>query len=170
MLNLTNKEEAIKEMSYFLTIAENFGKINFKKVKEEVIIEEVFDLMIDDEIIELYNNFLEENKDNKYYLNDEDFFNSFFYNNPMKAVKAVKYGNYKVYEEYVKIGDDGNVYSISQSNLADEIKYSRTSKDFIHWLIDNPSSHWGLEEVMNFLEENQKAIEEEIFKRVKEGY
>ena len=85
----------------------------------------------------------------------------------MKAAKATKHGGYYFCEDYAKIGDDGYAYSISQVELVDEAK---TSKDFIHWLIDNPSSHWRLEEIMNFLDKFQKNIEEEIYKRVKEGY
>lgn len=56
-----------------------------------------------------------------YYENDEDFFNTFYYNNPMEVARAVCYGEYNFTDEYVKINAYGNLTSVSEWEYEKEI-------------------------------------------------
>ena len=49
----------------------------------------------------------------EYWENDEEFFNTFYYNNPMEVARAVYYGEYCFTDEYVYINAYGNLESIS---------------------------------------------------------
>lgn len=51
--------------------------------------------------------------DLEYYENDEDFFNTFFYDNPMESVRASFYGDYRYMDEYVKFNVYRNLVSYS---------------------------------------------------------
>ena len=62
--------------------------------------------------------------------NDEEFFNMFFENKPMEAVRSALYGNYNYNDEYVKFDGYENLESLDQwryeellkSNIDDIIK------------------------------------------------
>ena len=58
----------------------------------------------------------------EYWNNDEDFFNDFFFNNPMEAVRSSFYGNYKFCDEYVKFNGYGNLESFNDYDLEKEYK------------------------------------------------
>lgn len=68
--------------------------------------------------INCYDNSLE---NLNYYENDEEFFNMFFYNNPMEAVRASYYGDYKYSDEFVKIDLNGNLKSSWKYELYGEL-------------------------------------------------
>ena len=59
----------------------------------------------------------------KYWDNDEEFFNTFFYNNPMEAVRSSFFGQYDYNDEYVKFNGYGNLTSANEYELEDEYKY-----------------------------------------------
>ena len=65
------------------------------------------------EIVGVINRYDDSLDDLEYYENDEDFFNTFFYNNPMESVRASFYGDYRYMDEYVKINVYGNLVSYS---------------------------------------------------------
>ena len=65
------------------------------------------------EIVGAINRYDDSLDDLEYYENDEDFFNTFFYNNPMESVRASFYGDYRYMDEYVKINVYGNLVSYS---------------------------------------------------------
>lgn len=48
------------------------------------------------------------------YENDDDFFNTYFNNNVIEAVRAVSFGEYKYSDEYVKFNAYGNLESLSE--------------------------------------------------------
>lgn len=48
-----------------------------------------------------------------YYENSEDFFNTYFENNPMEAVRASYYGDYNYMDDYVQFNGYGNLKSVS---------------------------------------------------------
>lgn len=64
----------------------------------------------------------------EYYENDDDFFNTYFSNNVIEAVRAVSFGDYNYSDDYVRLDDYGNLESASKyeyyselENYADEI-------------------------------------------------
>ena len=64
----------------------------------------------------------------EYYENDDDFFNTFFSNNVIEAVRAVSFGDYNYSDDFVKFDAYGNLESASEyeyyselENYADEI-------------------------------------------------
>ena len=58
----------------------------------------------------------------RYEINDEEFFNMYFENNPDEAVRCVCYGNYKYMDEYVKFNAYGNLVSANEWELKKEYK------------------------------------------------
>ena len=58
----------------------------------------------------------------QYYENDDDFFNTFFYNNPSEAVRSSYYGNYNYCDKYVKFNGYGNLESFNDYDLEKEYK------------------------------------------------
>ena len=59
----------------------------------------------------------------EYYENNEEFFNTFFYNNPMEAVRSEYYGDYNYCDKYVKFDGYGNLKSVDDYELEKEYKY-----------------------------------------------
>ena len=63
-----------------------------------------------------------------YYENDDNFFNTYFSNNVIEAVRAVSFGDYNYSDDFVKFDAYGNLESASEyeferelENNADEI-------------------------------------------------
>ena len=59
----------------------------------------------------------------EYYENNEEFFNTFFYNNPTEAVRSSFYGDYHYCENWVKFDGYGNLKSVNDYELEKEYKY-----------------------------------------------
>ena len=59
----------------------------------------------------------------EYYENNEEFFNTFFYNNPMEAVRSEYYGDYNYCDKYVKFDGYENLKSVDDYELEKEYKY-----------------------------------------------
>ncbi|QZA69511.1 hypothetical protein 035JT004_281 [Bacillus phage 035JT004] len=57
-----------------------------------------------------------------YQHNDEDFFNTYFEGEPMKAVRAALYGDYHYMNDYVKFDGYGNLVSMSEYEVEEELK------------------------------------------------
>ena len=55
----------------------------------------------------------------RYYSNDEEFFELFFSNKPMEAVRATHYGEYNYNDNYVRFNGYGNLESVD--NLESEL-------------------------------------------------
>ena len=66
----------------------------------------------------------------EYWVNDEDFFNTFYYNNPMEVARAVCYGEYNFTDGYVKINAYGNLTSVN------EWEYEKEIQDYQDEIID----------------------------------
>ena len=58
----------------------------------------------------------------EYWDNDEEFFNTFFYNNPMEAVRASFYGDYNYCDNWVKFDGYENLKSVNDYDLENEYK------------------------------------------------
>ena len=73
------------------------------------------------EVVDTINCYDDSLNDLRYYENDEDFFNTFFYNNPMESVLSSFYGNYRPMDEYVKFNVYGNLVSTTVYELRLEL-------------------------------------------------
>lgn len=93
-------------------------------MKTEVIktieaITEYLNGLSDSDLIELHNDYCQQNSyEDEIYSNDEDFFNTFFSNDVLKAVQAVSYGSYNYTDKYVQFNGQGNLDS---SNSAEDL-------------------------------------------------
>lgn len=56
-----------------------------------------------------------------YEINDEDFFNVYF-SEPMEAVRAAYFGEYKYSDDYVRFNAYGNLKSVSTWEFEQELK------------------------------------------------
>ena len=59
-----------------------------------------------------------------YYENDEDFFNTYYYNNPYEVARAINYGCYSFTDRFVCINSYGNIESYNTLAVKLEIKNS----------------------------------------------
>lgn len=95
-----------------------------------------------DELVTAINAYNGELEHLMVYENDEEFFETFFNNKPMEAVRAAQYGDYKFNHEYVTFDGYGNLQSYSWfdyntrlKDRIDEIIYEyRKIKDVCNWL------------------------------------
>lgn len=65
-----------------------------------------------------------------YQENDEEFFNTYFYNKPDEAVRATYYGNYNYMDDYVRFNAYGNLESCS------ELEYEKELENYKEEIID----------------------------------
>ena len=71
----------------------------------------------------------------EYFDNDEEFFNTYFYNNPMEAVRASYYGDYNYCDDYVKFNGYGNLESANEYDLVK--RYEEYIDDIVKALIEH---------------------------------
>jgi hypothetical protein len=121
-----------------------------KKDYDSVI--EYIDSLDDGELVSLHNEYCQSisASDDEIYYNDEDFFNTFFPENVLEAVRAVCFGDYRYSDEYVVFDGYANLES---SNLPDDwIDKQAIAND----ILDNENNYYGIE-----LEEPNEEEEEE---------
>jgi len=80
--------------------------------------------------------------------NDEDGFEGLF-ENGLEVARAVKYGDYDYTKPYVKLGNDGNLYSMDRGEYLEEL---RTGKDNLLQIYDELVKDGGIED---FLKEEE---------------
>lgn len=54
--------------------------------------------------------------------NDQEFFDTFFHDNPMEAVRAASYGDYNFMDQYVRFNGYGNLESLNEEDYEEELK------------------------------------------------
>ena len=86
----------------------------------------------------------------EYWDNDEEFFNTFFYNNPTEAVRASFYGDYNYCDNWVKFDGYGNLKSVNDYELENEYK------DYIDDIVKSILEHY---EEISLCDELIKLIE-----------
>ena len=96
----------------------------------------------------------------EYWENDEDFFNTFFADNPMEVARATFYGNYKYCDPYVRFNGYRNLESFDEYELIKECKY------YIDEIVNSLLGCWeyiGIcnEELLILLSEEDEEDEEE---------
>ena len=91
---------------------------NYEEIKNYLLnhVDEIGDIIIEINSIDGSLDFLE------YWNNDEEFFNTFFYNNPMEAVRSSYYGDYNYCDNWVKFDGYGNLKSVNDYGLENEYK------------------------------------------------
>lgn len=77
--------------------------------------------------------------------NDEDGFERLF-ENGLEVARAVKYGDYDYTKPYVKLGNDGNLYSMDRGEYLEEL---RTGKDDLLQIYDELVKDGDIEDFLN---------------------
>lgn len=54
--------------------------------------------------------------------NDEEFFNTFFFNDPYEAVRAVHFGDYNYSDPYVRFDGYGNIESLTEDDFESDFR------------------------------------------------
>lgn len=94
-----------------------------------------------------------------YQENDEEFFNTYFYNDVMGAVRATSYGEYNYTDEFVKFNGYGNLESASERDVTEEMQDS--INEIIEQVIEN---YYKLDldsDIMDLIEEYEEDEESE---------
>ena len=91
---------------------------NYEEIKNYLLnhVDEIGDIIIEINSIDGSLDFLE------YWNNDDEFFNTFFYNNPTEAVRSAYYGDYNYCDDYVRFNGYGNLESFNDYDLEKEYK------------------------------------------------
>jgi hypothetical protein len=92
------------------------------------------------------------------YENDEEFFNTFFLNDPMAAVRAAQYGEYNYCDEYVRFNSYRNLESLDGWQLLEEV--GQEVEKITEALIDNQDFINILDNEINYLLDQLEEIEE----------
>ena len=71
----------------------------------------------------------------EYWDNDEEFFDTFFHDDPMEAVRASYYGNYNYCDDYVRFNGYANLESFNDYEL--EKEYKEYIDDIINQLVEH---------------------------------
>lgn len=95
----------------------------------------------------------------EYQENDEEFFNTYFYNDPMGAIRATQYGEYNYTDEFVKFNGYGNLDSASESYVTEEMQDS--INEIIDQVIENYSNLDLDSDIMDLIEEYEEDEESE---------
>lgn len=90
-----------------------------------------------------------------YWENDEEFFNTYYPDKPMDAVRAACYGSYNYMDDYVRIDVYGNLQSVSEMGLEEEVK--AWAADILEQIIDNYDKYQG-SYVLDEIPEEFKAL------------
>ena len=59
----------------------------------------------------------------QWFDNDDEFYQSFFLDNPMELARAIYYGDYNYCHDYVRFNGYGNLETTDRYNLVKECKY-----------------------------------------------
>ena len=126
LLSMSAKDAALQ-----LTAYERFGSVGVDDLKE-LIFNEIKDNEID---LDSYNEWLCENNysDDEIFYNDENFFNTFFQDDPMGAARAAFYGDWNYCHGYVRFDGYGNLQS---SNYPSELMDMK-EEYWTSWIDDN---------------------------------
>ena len=105
---------------------------NYEEIKDYLLnhVDEIGDIVIEINSIDNSLEYLE------YWNNDDDFFNTFFPNNPTEAVRSAYYGDYNYCDKYVKFNGYGNLVSFNDYDLEKEYK------DYIYEITDSLLEHY----------------------------
>lgn len=86
----------------------------------------------------------------EYFENDEEFFNMFFENKVIEAVRAVYYGNYNYNDDYVKFDGYGNLETCNYYDFIEELQ--ENINEIIEIIIEEKDNLYLDEEIIEILE------------------
>ena len=93
--------------------------------------------------------------DIQWWENDEDFFDTFYGEDVMEAVRAVCYGDYTFTDEYVKINAYGNLETTNY--IQDELE------GYVDEIVDHLADNWEeFKDTINLTSETKELIDEYI--------
>ena len=121
----------------------------YEEIKDYLLnhIDEIGDIIIEINSIDNSLDFLE------YWNNDDDFFNTFFYNNPTEAVRSAYYGDYNYCDDYVRFNGYGNLESFNDYDLEKEYK------EYINEIVNALLKHY---QEIGITDDNLKELIEKI--------
>jgi len=128
--------------------------MTIEEKKMESIVNQINNLDTED-LIRLNNSYCQEANysDNEIYENDEDFFETFFRNNVIDAVRSASYGEYNFSEKYVKFNGYGNLESFNYFGTDDLVESVHTIAYFI---LENENDFDGLIDLDDVGEDEEK--------------
>lgn len=92
----------------------------FEKAKNYLLIHDDDELV---EVVQQINSFNGSLEFLQWFDNDEEFYNSFFLDNPMELARSIYYGNYEYCHDYVRFNGYGNLETTDRYGLVKECKY-----------------------------------------------
>ena len=95
--------------------------------------------------------------------NDEEFFNTYFYNNPMEAVRSVSFGSYNFNEEYVRFNGYGNLVTLDEFDYFRELRENKEDiiDEYLRLVEDNSIDSDCISDFISELEEEEEEEEGE---------
>jgi hypothetical protein len=91
-----------------------------------------------------------------YQENDEEFFNTYFYNKPDEAVRATYYGDYNYMDDYVRFNAYGNLESCSKLEFEKELEnYQEEIIDAYYENINEMTDNELKNKVKKYMEEQK---------------
>ena len=108
---------------------------NFDSVKEYL------NNLDDSELVSIHNEYCQNNcySDDEIFINDEDFFNTYFEGKVLDAVRAVSFGEYSYSHDYVKFNGYGNLESFNSP--LEHVDIESIAAD----ILENPENYYGIE-------------------------
>lgn len=118
---------------------------------------EAFDELSDEQQIQMHNDYCQscDYRDDEIYVNDEDFFDTYFNNKTMDAIRACFYGDYRYSDNYVKFNGYANLESFDYPDSHID------ASDIIDDYMENPRNYSIELEVEEEEEEEEEEDEEE---------
>jgi hypothetical protein len=112
---------------------------NYIKNNTEAV-EEYLNGLTSLELVDMWNEYAREhNSDREIFSNDEDFFNTYFDNRVMDAVRAIFYGDYNYSHEFVMFNGYANLETTSSPEEWIDIS------ELAQAIIDNPGDFYDIE-------------------------
>ena len=95
--------------------------------------------------------------------NDEEFFNTYFYNNPMEAARSVSFGEYNFNDEYVRFNGYMNLVSLDEWQLNRELRENKEDiiDEYLRLLEENSIDDYYIKDYLSQVEEDEEDEGEE---------
>lgn len=103
-------------------------KTIYKEIVSEIEAMDMEDLI---QLNNIYAREIQGNFDNEIWENDEEFFNSFFDNKVIEAVRSVSFGDYRYNDNYVMFNGYGNLESFNYFGIEDLCEIPETMAEYI---------------------------------------
>lgn len=155
MLNTFKIEDyySIKEYGYQLTAYEKYGMIDEEQALDDLVIHQWIDDMDTDDQVTLWNEFQEYINGDDYICEfTEEFFHTYFDNNPMEAARAAYFGDLDWRDSYIKF-TNGNLESLSGPDFS----WLYHDIDFTNYVTEN-YLEYDKEFVCNAVNEAYKLV------------